>query len=137
MAHARGSTTATEVCNLIELIHRRAGFSQHRTATGDKAPCIEIAAVLHRDRAVIRHFNIAVIAHRTPLLTAACGKISAAQADGAIDGDGAAFTHCQSPKRFRSRSCTNCRRSICIQRSCCVKRNQQSNARRNGISAAD
>ena len=137
MAHARGSTTAAEVCDLIELIYGCAGFSQHRTAAGDKAPGIEIAAVLYGDRTVSSHFDIAVIAHRTPLLTAACGKISAAQADGTIDGDGAAFTHCQSPKRFRSRSCTNCRRSICIQRSCCIKGNQQSNARRNGISTAD
>ena len=114
MVHVRGSTTAAEVCDLIELIYGCAGFSQHRTAAGDKAPCIEISAVLHRDRAVIRHFNIAIIAHRTTLLTAASCKISAAQADGTVDGDGSTFAHRQRPERLRRRCCADCRRRICI-----------------------
>ena len=114
MVHVRGSTTAAEICDLIELIYGCAGFSQHRTAAGDKAPCIEISAVLHRDRAVIRHFNIAIIAHRTTLLTAASCKISAAQADGTVDGDGSTFAHRQRPECLRRRCCADCRRRICI-----------------------
>ena len=121
---------------MIELIYGCAGFSQHRTAAGDKAPCIEISAVLHRDRAVIRHFNIAIIAHRASLL-AASGKIPAAQADGAIDGNRSALAHRQRPERFRCRGRADCRRSICIQSPSCIKWNQQCNTRRDGISAAD
>ena len=114
VTHVRGGATTAEVCDLIELIYGCAGFSQHRTAAGDKAPCIEISAVLHRDRAVIRHFNIAIIAHRTTLLTAASCKISAAQADGTVDGDGSTFAHRQRPERLRRRCCADCRRRICI-----------------------
>ena len=137
IAHVGGRAAAAEVCDLIELIYGCTGFSQHRTAAGDKAPCIKISAVLHRDRAVIRHFNIAIIAHRTPLLTAASCKISAAQADGTVDGDRSALTHRQSPECLRCRSCPNCCGSICIQSPSCIKGNQQCNTRRDGISTAD
>ena len=137
VAHIGRCATATEVCNLIEFVHRSARFSQNRAAAGDKAPRIELAAILHRDRAVIRHFNIAIIAHRTTLLTAASCKISAAQTDGTIDGNRSAFAHRQRSERLRSWGCANCRRSIRIQRSRLIKRNQQCNSNRNGIAAAD
>ena len=78
IAHVGRCAAAAEVCNLIEFIHRSSRFSQNRAAAGDKAPCIELAAVLYRDGTVIRHFDIAVIANGTSLLTAASCKISAA-----------------------------------------------------------
>ena len=137
MAHAGSCAAAAEVCNLIEFVHRSAGFRQNRAAAGDKAPCIELAAVLYRDGAVIRHFDIAVIANGTSLLTAASCKISAAQTDRAIDGNGRAFAHRQRPERLRRGSRPNRRRSIRIQRSRLIKRNQQGNTRRDGISTAD
>ena len=137
VTHVRGGGAAAEVCDLIEFVHRSAGFSQHRTAAGDKAPCIEISAVLHRDGAVIIHFNIAIIAHRTTLLTASSCKISAAQADGTVDGDRSALTHRQRPECLRCRSCPNCFGSICIQSPGCIKGNQQCNTRRDGIITAD
>ena len=137
VAHIGRCATATEVCNLIEFVHRSARFSQNRAAAGDKAPRIELAAILHRDRAVIRHFNIAIIAHRTTLLTAASCKISAAQTDGTIDGNRSAFAHRQRSERLRLGSRPNRRRSIRIQRSRLIKRNQQGNTRRDGISTAD
>ena len=137
VAHIGRCGTATEVCNLIEFIHRSARFSQNRAATRDKPPCIEIAAVLDRDGTIVRHFDIAVIANGTSLLATASGKIPAAQADGTIDGNGRAFTHRQRSERLRSRGCANCRRSIRIQRSRLIKRNQQCNSSRNGISTAD
>ena len=124
MAHAGRCAAAAEVCNLIEFIHRSARFRQNRAAAGDKAPCIEITAVLDCNGAVIRHFDIAVIANGTSLLTAASSIISAAQADGAIDGDRSAFAHRQRSERLRSCGCANCRRSIRIQRSRLIKRNQ-------------
>ena len=137
VTHVGGGAATAEVCDLIELIYGCAGFSQHRTAAGDKAPCIEISVVLHRDRAVILHFNIAIIAHRTTLLTAASCKISAAQADGTVDGDRSALTHRQRPECLRCRSCPNCFGSICIQSPGCIKGNQQCNTRRDGIITAD
>ena len=100
MAHAGRCAAAAEVCNLIEFIHRSAGFRQNRTAAGDKAPCIELAAVLDRNGAVICHFDIAVITNGTSLLTAASCKISAAQADRAIDRNGASFAHRQRSERL-------------------------------------
>ena len=137
VAHIGRCGTATEVCNLIEFIHRSARFSQNRAATRDKPPCIEIAAVLDRDGTIVRHFDIAVIANGTSLLTAASCIVSAAQADCAIDCDGSTFTHRQRSERLRSRGCANCRRSIRIQRSRLIKRNQQCNSSRNGIGTAD
>ena len=137
IAHAGRCAAAAEVCDLIELIHRSAGFRQNRPAAGDKAPCIEITAVLDCNGAVIRHFDIAVITHRTSLLAASSGKISAAQADRAIDCNGASFAHRQRSERLRSWGCANCRRSIRIQRSRLIKRNQKCNSSRNGIGTAD
>ena len=137
MAHAGRCAAAAEVCNLIEFVHRSARFRQNRAAAGDKAPCIEITAVLDRDGAVVSHFDIAVITHRTSLLAAGSGKISAAQANRAIDCNGASFAHRQRSERLRSWGCANCRRSIRIQRSRLIKRNQQCNSNRNGIAAAD
>ena len=137
MAHGGRCAAAAEVCNLIEFVHRSAGFRQNRAAAGDKAPCIELAAVLYRDGAVIRHFDIAVIANGTSLLTAASCKISAAQTDRAIDGNGRAFAHRQRPERLRRGSRPNRRRSIRIQCPCRVERNQKCNSSRNGVAAAD
>ena len=137
MAHAGRCAAAAEVCNLIEFVHRSARFRQNRAAAGDKAPCIEITAVLDRDGAVVSHFDIAVITHRTSLLAAGSGKISAAQANRAIDCNGASFAHRQRSERLRSWGCANCHRSIRIQRSRLIKRNQQCNSNRNGIAAAD
>ena len=137
MAHAGRCAAAAEVCNLIEFVHRRARFRQNRTAAGDKAPCIELAAVLDCNGAVIRHFDIAVIANGASLLTAASCKISAAQADRAIDGNGRAFAHRQRPECLRRGSRPNRRRSIRIQRSRLIKWNQKCNSSRNGIGTAN
>ena len=137
VAHIGRCATATEVCDLIELIHRRAGFRQNRTAAGDKAPSVQISAVLYRDGAVIRHFDVSIITNGTSLLTTASSIISAAQADGTIDGNRSAIAHRQCSERLRSRGRANCRRSIRIQRSCLIKRNQKCNSSRNGIGTAD
>ena len=137
VAHIGRCAAAAEVCNLIEFVHRSAGFRQNRAAAGDKAPSVQITAVLDCNGAVIRHFDIAVIANGTSLLTAASCKISAAQTDRAIDGNGRAFAHRQRSERPRSWGCANCRRSIRIQRSCLIKRDQQCNSSRNGIGTAD
>ena len=137
MAHAGRCAAATEVRDLIELIHGCARFRQDRTAAGDKAPRIEFAAVLYRDGAVIRHFDIAVIANGTSLLTAASCKIPAAQTDRAIDGNGRAFAHRQRSERLRLGSRPNRRRSIRIQCPCRVERNQKCNSSRNGVATAD
>ena len=122
---------------MIELIHRCAGFSQNRAAAGDKAPCIEITAVLDCNGAVIRHFDVSIITNGTSLLTAASGKIPAAQADRAIDGNGRAFAHRQRSERLRRGSRPNRRRSIRIQCPCRVEGDQQRDSRRNGIGTAD
>ena len=87
--------------------------------------------------AVIRHFDVSIITNGTSLLTTASSIISAAQADGAIDGNGRAFAHRQRPERLRSWGCANCRRSIRIQRSRLIERNQKCNSSRNGIGTAD
>ena len=137
MAHAGRCGAAAEVCNLIEFVHRSARFRQNRAAAGDKAPCIEITAVLDCNGAVIRHFDVSIITNGTSLLTTASSIISAAQADRAIDGNGRAFAHRQCPERLRSWGCANCRRSIRIQCPCLIERNQQRDSRRNGISTAD
>ena len=137
MAHAGRCAAAAEVCNLIELIHRSAGFRQNRAAAGDKAPCIEITAVLDCNGAVIRHFDVSIITNGTSLLAAASGKIPAAQADRAIDGNGRAFAHRQRPERLRRGSRPNRRRSIRIQCPCRIEGDQQRDSRRNGIGAAD
>ena len=137
MAHAGRCAAAAEVCNLIEFVHRSARFRQNRAVAGDKAPCIEIAAVLDRDGTIVRHFDVSIITNGTSLLTTASGKIPAAQTDRAIDGNGRAFAHRQRPEGLGSRNCTNCRGSIRIQRSRLIKRNQQGNTRRDGISTAD
>ena len=137
VAHGGRCAAAAEVCNLIEFVHRSARFRQNRAAAGDKAPCIELAAVLYRDGAVIRHFDIAVIANGTSLFTTASSIISAAQADGTIDGNRSAIAHRQRSERLRSWGCANCRRSIRIQRSRLIKGDQQGDTRRDGISAAD
>ena len=137
MAHAGRCDAATEVRDLIELIHGCARFRQNRTAAGDKAPCIELAAVLDRNGAVIRHFDVSIITNGTSLLTAASCKISAAQTDGTIDGNRSAFAHRQRPERLRRGSRPNRRRSIRIQCPCLIERDQKCNSRRNGISTAD
>ena len=137
VAHIGRCAAATEVCNLIEFVHRSARFRQNRAAAGDKAPCIKITTVLDCNGAVIRHFDVSIITNGTSLLATASGKIPAAQADCAIDCDGSTFTHRQRSERLRSRGCANCRRSIRIQRSRLIKRNQQCNSSRNGISTAD
>ena len=135
--HIGRCAAAAEVCNLIEFVHRSAGFRQNRAAAGDKAPCIELAAVLDRDGAVIRHFDVSIITNGTSLPTTGSGKIPAAQADGAIDGNGRAFAHRQRPERLRRRSRPNRRRRIRIQRSRLIERDQQCNSSRNGIGTAD
>ena len=137
MVHAGRCAAAAEVCNLIELIHRSAGFRQNRAAAGDKAPCIELAAVLDCNGAVIRHFDVSVITNGTSLLTTASSIISAAQTDRAIDGNGRAIAHRQRSERLRSWCCANCRGSIRIQCPCRVEGDQQRDSRRNGIVAAD
>ena len=137
MAHAGRCAAAAEVCNLIEFIHLSAGFRQNRAAAGDKAPCIEITAVLDCNGAVIRHFDVSIITNGTSLLATASGKIPAAQTDRAIDGNGRVFAHRQCSERLRSWGCANCRGSIRIQRSCRVEGDQQRDSRRNGIAAAD
>ena len=137
MAHAGRCAAAAEVCNLIEFVHRSARFRQNRAAAGDKAPCIEITTVLDCNGAVIRHFDVSIITNGTSLLAAASGKIPAAQADGAIDGNGRAFAHRQRPERLRRGSVPNRRRSIRIQCPCRVERNQKCNSSRNGIITAD
>ena len=137
MVHVGRCAAAAEVCNLIEFVHRSAGFRQNRAAAGDKAPCIEITAVLDCNGAVIRHFDVSIITNGTSLLTAASGKIPAAQADGAIDGNGRAFAHRQRPERLRRGNRPNRRRSIRIQCPCRVEGDQQRDSRRNGISTAD
>ena len=137
MAHAGRCAAAAEVCNLIEFVHRSARFRQNRTAAGNKAPCIEITAALDCNGAVFGHFDVSIITNGTSLLAAASGKIPAAQADGAIDGNGRALAHRQRPERLRRRGRPNGCGSICIQRSGCIKGNQQRDARRDGISTAD
>ena len=137
MAHAGRCAAAAEVCNLIEFVHRSARFRQNRAAAGDKAPCIEFTTVLDCNGAVIRHFDVSIITNGTSLLAAASGKIPAAQADGAIDGNGRAFAHRQRPERLRRGSRPNRRRSIRIQCPCRVKRNQKCNSSRNSIGTAD
>ena len=137
VAHIGRCAAAAEVRNLIEFVHRSAGFRQNRTAAGDKAPCIELAAVLDCNGAVIRHFDVSIITNGTSLLTAASCKISAAQTDRAIDGNGRAFAHRQRPERLRLGSRPNRRRSIRIQCPCRVEGDQQRDSRRNGIVAAD
>ena len=137
MVHAGRCGAAAEVCNLIEFVHRSARFRQNRAAAGDKAPCIEFTTVLDCNGAVIRHFDIAVIANGTSLLTTASGIISAAQADRAIDGNRSAIAHRQRSERLRSWGCANCRRSIRIQCPCLIEGDQQRDSRRNGISTAD
>ena len=128
VAHIGRCAAAAEVCNLIEFVHRSARFRQNRAAAGDKAPCIEITTVLDCNGAVIRHFDVSIITNGTSLLTAGSGKIPAAQADRAIDGNGRAFAHRQRSERLRSWGCANCRRSIRIQRSRLIKRDQQCDA---------
>ena len=137
MAHAGRCAAAAEVCNLIEFVHRSAGFRQNRAAAGDKAPCIEITTVLDCNGAVIRHFDVSIITNGTSLLATASGKIPAAQADGTIDGNGRAFAHRQRPERLRLGSRPNRRRSIRIQCPCRVEGDQQRDSHRNGISTAD
>ena len=137
MAHAGRCAAAAEVCNLIEFVHRSAGFRQNRAAAGDKAPCIEITAVLDRDGTIVRHFDVSIITNGTSLLAAASSIISAAQADGAIDGNRSAIAHRQRPERLRRGSRPNRRRSIRIQCPCRVEGDQQRDSRRNGISTAD
>ena len=137
IAHAGRCATSTEVCNLIEFIHRSAGFRQNRAAAGDKAPCIEFTTVLDCNGAVIRHFDVSIITNGTSLLATGSGKIPAAQADGTIDGNGRAFAHRQRPERLRRGSRPNRRRSIRIQCPCLIERDQKCNSRRNGISTAD
>ena len=137
IAHVGGRAAAAEVCDLIELIYGCTGFSQHRTAAGNKAPCIEITAALDCNGAVICHFDIAVITNRASLLAAASGKIPAAQADGAIDGNRSALAHRQRPERFRCRGRADCRRRIRVQRPRSIKGNQKCNTGRNGIGTAD
>ena len=78
VAHVRGGAAAAEIRNLVELIHGCTGFCQNRAAAGDKAPSIEITAVLYRDGAVIRHFDIAIIAYGASLLATAGSEIPAA-----------------------------------------------------------
>ena len=137
LAHAGRCAAPTEVCNLIEFVHRSARFRQNRAAAGDKAPCIEITTVLDCNGAVIRHFDVSIITNRTSLLATASGKIPTAQTDGAIDGNGRAFAHRQRPERLRRGSRPNRRRSIPIQCPCRVEGDQQRDSRRNGISTAD
>ena len=137
MAHAGRRGAAAEVCNLIEFVHRSARFRQNRAAAGDKAPCIEFTTVLDCNGAVIRHFDVSILTNGTSLLAAASGKIPAAQADRAIDGNRSAIAHRQRPERLRRGSRLNCRRSIRIQCPCRVEGDQQRDSRRNGIVAAD
>ena len=137
IAHVGRCAAAAEVCNLIEFVHLSAGFRQNRAAAGDKAPCIEITAVLDCNGAVIRHFDVSIITNGTSLLTTASSIISAAQADRAIDGNGRAIAHRQRPERLRSWGCANRRRRIRIQCPCRVEGDQQRDSRRNGIVAAD
>ena len=137
VAHFGRCAAAAEVCNLIEFVHPSAGFRQNRAAAGDKAPCIEIAAVLDRDGTIVRHFDVSIITNGTSLLATGSGKIPAAQTDRAIDRNGASFAHRQRSERLRSWGCANCRRSIRIQRSRLIKRNQKCNSSRNGIGTAD
>ena len=137
MVHAGRCGAAAEVCNLIEFVHRSARFRQNRAAAGDKAPCIEITSVLDCNGAVIRHFDVSIITNGTSLLTTASSIISAAQADGTIDGNRSAIAHRQCSERLRSRGRANCRGSIRIQRSCLIERNQKCNSSRNGIGTAD
>ena len=137
VAHAGRCAAAAEVCNLIEFVHRSARFRQNRAAAGDKAPCIEITAVLDCNGAVIRHFDVSIITNGTSLLAAASGKIPAAQTDRTIDGNRSAIAHRQRPERLRRGSRPNRRRSIRIQCPCRVEGDQQRDSRRNGISTAD
>ena len=137
VAHIGRCAAAAEVRNLIEFVHRSAGFRQNRTAAGDKAPSVQITAVLDCNGAVIRHFDVSIITNGTSLLTATSCKISAAQTDRAIDGNGRAFAHRQRPERLRRGSRPNRRRSIRIQCPCRVEGDQQRDSRRNGIVAAD
>ena len=137
VAHIGRCGTATEVCNLIEFIHRSARFCQNRAAAGNEAPRIQVAAVFHCDGAVFGHFDVSIITNGTSLLTTASSIISAAQANGTIDGNRSAIAHRQCSERLRSRGRANCRRSIRIQRSCLIKRNQKCNSSRNGIGTAD
>ena len=78
IVHVGRCAAAAEVCNLIEFVHRSAGFRQNRTAAGDKAPSVQITAVLDRDGTIVRHFDVSIITNGTSLLTAASGKIPAA-----------------------------------------------------------
>ena len=137
VVHFGRCAAAAEVCNLIEFVHPSAGFRQNRAAAGDKAPCIEIAAVLDRDGTIVRHFDVSIITNGTSLLATGSGKIPAAQTDRAIDGNGRAFAHRQCPEFLRRQSRPNYRRSIRIQRSCLIKGNQKCNSSRNGIGTAD
>ena len=137
VAHIGRGPAAAEVCNLIEFIHRSARFCQNRAAAGNEAPRIQVAAVFHCDGAVFGHFDVSIITNGTSLLTTASSIISAAQANGTIDGNRSAIAHRQCSERLRSRGRANCRRSIRIQRSCLIKRNQKCNSSRNGIGTAD
>ena len=137
IAHIGRCAAAAEVCNLIEFVHRSAGFRQNRAAAGNKAPCIEIAAVLDCNGAVIRHFDVSIITNGTSLLTTASSIISAAQTDRAIDGNGRAIAHRQRSERLRSWCCANCRGSIRIQCPCLIERNQKCDSSWDGVAAAD
>ena len=137
VAHFRRCRAAAEVQNLVPFVDRAAGLHGDGAAAGDKAPSVQITTVLDRDGAVVSHFDIAVITHRTSLLAAGSSIISAAQADRAIDRNGASFAHRQRSERLRSWGCANRRRRIRIQCSRLIKRNQKCNSSRNSIGTAD
>ena len=136
--HLLGGTAAAEVQNLIPLIDRAAGLNCNGAAAGDESPCIQARTALHCYGTAGLHFYEAVRADNFALRTAGSRIVLSADTDcrSAFKRDRAAFCHGQRPERLGIRLGGSRCWGISIAGLSLIKRNQQSNTRRNSIVAA-
>ena len=139
ITHCTGGTAAAEVQNLIPLVNGAAGLNRNGAAAGDEAPGIQACTALHCYGTAGLHFYETVRADNFALRTAGGRIVLSADTDSrsACKRDRTPFCHGQRPERLGCRFDGSSYRSRGIAGLGLIKRNQQRNARRNGIVSAD
>ena len=135
VAHASSCTSTAEVANLKPLIYLGTALSGDCTVAGNKAPCIQRAAIFHGDRRAGVQPEVTIIANHSSNLTATSRVVLTTNADRAFNIQGCARRQYQLAVCFGRYHLSGCLGCFLVQCLSTIERHQQRNTGGDGIAA--
>ena len=133
--HTSRRCPAAEVADLEPLIYLGTALCGNRAVAGNKAPCIQRAAIFHGNRRAGVQPEVAIVTDHSALLTATGRVVLTAHADRALDRQSCVARQHQLAVYLGSRHRPKRLRRFLIQGGGIIKRHQQRNAGGDGITA--